>query len=269
MEKMDLFRITQAHGYIFQIFFAEVLCTRYLPKKKNFLLRALTSGMIFLLLSVVLPNIISNYVSGVFSFTVFFLSLGFWRFCLAADSQEILYSCMLALFIQNLSSNVYNVIFYSMFYGAPVTVQFSLSVILMLLIYNVFYFLIIKRFAKERLENMLSNTAWIWLIAVGIFVFFLHYLFWMYGIREVWVVYPPLILCDILGLGVALGFVELRTRNADNENLRQLLELEKKQFEMTRSNVEFVNRNAHEPETLHPQNPRLENPGKQKNWRRC
>lgn len=162
MEKMDLFRITQAHGYIFQIFFAEVLCTRYLPKKKNFLLRALTSGMIFLLLSVVLPNIISNYVSGVFSFTVFFLSLGFWRFCLAADSQEILYSCMLALFIQNLSSNVYNVIFYSMFYGAPVTVQFSLSVILMLLIYNVFYFLIIKRFAKERLENMLSNTAWIW-----------------------------------------------------------------------------------------------------------
>lgn len=44
------------------------------------------------------------------------------------------------------------------------------------------------------------------------FVFFLHYLFWIYGIREVWVVYPPLILCDILGLGVALGFVELRTK---------------------------------------------------------
>ena len=59
-------------------------------------------------------------------------------------------------------------------------------------------------------------------------------------------VYPPLILCDILGLGVALGFVELRTKNADNEKLRQLLELEKKQFEMTRSNVEFVNRNAHD-----------------------
>ena len=45
MEKMDLFRITQAHGYIFQIFFAEVLCTRYLLKKKNFLLRALTGGI--------------------------------------------------------------------------------------------------------------------------------------------------------------------------------------------------------------------------------
>ena len=108
--------------------------------------------MIFLLLSVVLPNMISNYVSGVFSFTVFFLSLGFWQFCLAADSQEILYSCMLALFIQNLSSNVYNVIFYSIFYGAPVTVQFSLSVILMLLIYSVFYFLIIKFLFKPVLN---------------------------------------------------------------------------------------------------------------------
>ena len=78
------------------------------------------------------------------------------------------------------------------------------------------------------------------------FCVFPAYLFWVYGIREVWVVYPPLILCDILGLGVALGFVELRTKNADNEKLRQLLELEKKQFEMTRSNVEFVNRNAHD-----------------------
>ena len=106
--------------------------------------------------------------------------------------------------------------------------QFLLSVFLMVLIYGIFYFQIVKWLARESLENMLSNVAWIWLIAVGIFVFFLHYLFWVYGIREVWVVYPPLILCDILGLGVALGFVELRTRNADNEKLRQLLELEKK-----------------------------------------
>lgn len=73
-------------------------------------------------------------------------------------------------------------------------------------------------------------------------------------------VYPPLILCDILGLGVALGFVELRTRNADNEKLRQLLELEKKQFEMTRSNVEFVNRNAHDLKHYIHKIQRLENP---------
>ncbi len=76
---------------------------------------------------------------------------------------------------------------------------------------------------------------------------------------DVWVVYPPLILCDILGLGVALGFVELRTRNADNEKLRQLLELEKKQFEMTRSNVEFVNINAHDLKHYIHKIQRLEN----------
>lgn len=246
MEKMELFRITQAHGYIFQIFVAEVLCTRYLAKKRRFVLRALVGGTIFLLLSVVLPNIISNYVSGLFSFTVFLLSLGFWRFCCASKSQEILYSCMLALFIQNLSANVYNLIFYSMLSRTSIMEQFFLSVFLMALIYSGFYFLIIKKFVKDRLENMLSNVAWLWLIAVVIFVFFLHYLFWIYGIRDVWVVYSPLILCDLLGLGVALGFVELRTRNADNERLRQLLELEKKQFEMTKSNQEFMNRKVHD-----------------------
>ena len=126
-----------------------------------------------------------------------------------------------------------------------------------------FYFQIVKRLARERLENMLSNVAWIWLIAVGIFVFFLHYLFWVYEIRDVWVVYPPLILCDILGLGVALGFVELRTRSADNEKLRQLLELEKKQFEMTKTNVEFVNRNAHDLKHYIHKLQRLENPENQ------
>ena len=119
---------------------------------------------------------------------------------------------MLALFIQNLSSNVYNLILYSMFSNPSVGTQFILSAVLMVLLYSLFYVLIVKRFAKESLDNMLNNMAWIWLIAVGIFVFFLHYLFWVYGIREVWVVYPPLILCDILGLGVALGFVELRTK---------------------------------------------------------
>ena len=255
MGKLDVFKITQAHGYIFQILTAEALCIGHLPKRKNYLLRVLAGGITFLLLAVILPNIITYYVSGLFSATVFFLSLGFWHFCCQADIREILYSGMLALFIQNLSSNVYNFVFYSIFR--------NISVFLMVLIYGIFYFQIIRRFARERLENMLSNVAWIWLIAVGIFVFFLHYLFWIYGIREVWVVYPPLILCDILGLGVALGFVELRTRSADNEKLRQLLELEKKQFEMTKTNVEFVNRNAHDLKHYIHKLQRLENPENQ------
>ena len=263
MGKLDLFKITQAHGYIFQILAAEALCIGHLPKRKNYLLRVLAGGTIFLVLAVILPNIITYYVSGLFSATVFFLSLGFWHFCCQADTREILYSGMLALFIQNLSSNVYNLVFYSMFRDISIMSQFLLSVFLMVLIYGIFYFQIVKWLARESLENMLSNVAWIWLIAVGIFVFFLHYLFWVYGIREVWVVYPPLILCDILGLGVALGFVELRTRNADNEKLRQLLELEKKQFEMTKTNVEFVNRNAHDLKHYIHKLQRLENPENQ------
>lgn len=263
MGKLDVFKITQAHGYIFQILTAEALCIGHLPKRKNYLLRVLAGGITFLLLAVILPNIITYYVSGLFSATVFFLSLGFWHFCCQADIREILYSDMLALFIQNLSSNVYNLVFYSIFRNISIVGQFFLSVFLMVLIYGIFYFQIIRRFARERLENMLSNVAWIWLIAVGIFVFFLHYLFWIYGIREVWVVYPPLILCDILGLGVALGFVELRTRSADNEKLRQLLELEKKQFEMTKTNVEFVNRNAHDLKHYIHKLQRLENPENQ------
>lgn len=263
MGKLDVFKITQAHGYIFQILTAEALCIGHLPKRKNYLLRVLAGGITFLLLAVILPNIITYYVSGLFSATVFFLSLGFWHFCCQADIREILYSGMLALFIQNLSSNVYNLVFYSIFRNISIVGQFFLSVFLMVLIYGIFYFQIIRRFARERLENMLSNVAWIWLIAVGIFVFFLHYLFWIYGIREVWVVYPPLILCDILGLGVALGFVELRTRSADNEKLRQLLELEKKQFEMTKTNVEFVNRNAHDLKHYIHKLQRLENPENQ------
>ena len=113
MGKLDVFKITQAHGYIFQILTAEALCIGHLPKRKNYLLRVLAGGITFLLLAVILPNIITYYVSGLFSATVFFLSLGFWHFCCQADIREILYSGMLALFIQNLSSNVYNLVFYS------------------------------------------------------------------------------------------------------------------------------------------------------------
>ena len=81
MGKLDVFKITQAHGYIFQILTAEALCIGHLPKRKNYLLRVLAGGITFLLLAVILPNIITYYVSGLFSATVFFLSLGFWHFC--------------------------------------------------------------------------------------------------------------------------------------------------------------------------------------------
>ena len=63
MKEAGLFRITQAHGYILQILLAEILCTRYLPRRKNFLLRILMGGLIFLGLAVVMPNMISQYTS--------------------------------------------------------------------------------------------------------------------------------------------------------------------------------------------------------------
>ena len=70
MKEAGLFRITQAHGYILQILLAEILCIRYLPRRKNFLLRILMGGLIFLGLAVVMPNMISQYISGTFSLTV-------------------------------------------------------------------------------------------------------------------------------------------------------------------------------------------------------
>ena len=69
MGKLDVFKITQAHGYIFQILTAEALCIGHLPKRKNYLLRVLAGGITFLLLAVILPNIITYYVSGLFSAT--------------------------------------------------------------------------------------------------------------------------------------------------------------------------------------------------------
>ena len=35
MGKLDVFKITQAHGYIFQILTAEALCIGHLPKRKK------------------------------------------------------------------------------------------------------------------------------------------------------------------------------------------------------------------------------------------
>ena len=75
MGKLDVFKITQAHGYIFQILTAEALCIGHLPKRKNYLLRVLAGGITFLLLAVILPNIITYYVSGLFSAIILFFIL--------------------------------------------------------------------------------------------------------------------------------------------------------------------------------------------------
>ena len=106
MDPASLFFIHNYHGYILQIFIAEMLFLPLLRRRSRFLLRLLIAFLPFALLSIVLTNLLAMRVNGLASITIFLLSLGLQIAIYESKVKDILFCCVGAMLIQNLSHNI-------------------------------------------------------------------------------------------------------------------------------------------------------------------
>ena len=108
MDSASLFFIHNYHGYILQIFIAEMLFLPLLRRRSRFLLRLLIAFLPFALLSIVLTNLLAMRVNGLASITIFLLSLGLQIAIYESKVKDILFCCVGAMLIQNLSHSGYH-----------------------------------------------------------------------------------------------------------------------------------------------------------------
>lgn len=246
MEWEELFRISIYHGYIFQILLAEVLFTFSLRRRKYFCVRVIFGGMIYCLLSLIIPNLIAKYVSGFFSLSIFLFSVSLCSFCFESSFQDILFCCVGAQLTQNLSYNVENLIY------QPFSEQFSyqgwflLSVVTMVVIYTACYLLFAKRLYNVHYAWVNRLGVYLFSLIAALFVYVMQYLFQLYGIDMLWVTRPPLILCCIFGLCVQFEWIALAGRRKENLFLEHMLEKENRQYEITKSSMDLINMKAHD-----------------------
>lgn len=243
----EIFNITINHGYALQILAAEIIFTVYLKKRKYFPLRAIFGIMVYLALSVVIPNIIAHFTAGFFSFAIFCLSILLCVFCFKGGITRILFCCVGAQLTQNLSYNIESLIVLSVRekYNLTNGLWFCLSVAVMAVVYLVAYFVLVKRM---REQSDVKEMKFVFPIAVAsaVFVYFMQYLFTMYQIDGVLVARLPLIACCIFALAAQFGFFAYSNKERENAELEKLILKEKRQYDLMRSTIDLINVKAHD-----------------------
>lgn len=246
MEWKELFHVSIYHGYIFQILLSELLFTVTIKKRKYFYIRMICGGMIYCLLSLLIPNLIAQYVSGFFSLSIFLCSVGLCAFCFESSFQDILFCCVGAQLTQNLSYNVENLIYQPFSEYISYQGWFLFSVVNMVVIYMVCYQLFAKRLYNGHSVWVNRIGVYLFSLIVALFVYVMQYLLQLYGIDTLWVTRPPLILCCIFGLCVQFEWIALAGRRKENLLLERMLEKEKRQYEITKSSMDLINMKAHD-----------------------
>lgn len=242
----DLFRISINHGYIIQILLSEVIYTLTLKRRSCFTLRALVGVPVYGISSVVITNIVAQYIPGLISIITFSISMVLCVWCFQSPFQEILFCCVAAQLTQNLSYNIENLIYRPFTELFPGIRWFFLSVAVMVLVYAVCYIIFAKRLGLRKWVNTNRKYIYVLSIAAAMFVYAMQYLFQQYKIDELWITRPPLILCCVFGLCVQFGLLALTNEQEEKKMLERLIESEHHQHELREQSIDIINRKAHD-----------------------
>ncbi|MDF7666145.1 ATP-binding protein [Bifidobacterium sp. ESL0745] len=246
MDFKQLFVIGVQHGYILQILIAEFLFMVPLKKPHGFAVRLIIGLLVALPCMVVVPNIVSMFVSGFFSLTIFLLTLAMWKVVLRRGFREVLFCCIGAQLMQNLSYNIESLI-YHLFPDAFTPLPWlCLSIGCMALTYSVCFVVFVQRMNMDGAEGINGIYVYPFAVLCALFTYLMQYSFQVYGIDRIWVVRPPLILCCLAGLCVQSGLVALKTGADERLLLERMLRGEARQYRIERESMDLINMKAHD-----------------------
>lgn len=241
-----LFQITIYHGYLIQILAAELLFTLNLRRRAHFYLRLILGTVVYIALSIVIPNWIAQYVSGIFSLTIFLLSLALCTFCFQAKFRDVVFCCVGAQLTQNLSYNIENLIYQPFAQYIGQNGWLCISLMTTVAVYTICYRLFARRLNHSEDIRLDSRYVYGLSLASALFVYTMQYLFQSFEINKMWITRPPLIFCCIAGLCVQYGLLELKSEQEEKALLERVMLKEQKQYEITRNSMDLINMKAHD-----------------------
>lgn len=246
MTLSELFQINLFHGYIPQILLAEGLFTLKLCRREHFRRRLAVGLPVCLVLSVAVPNLIAHYMAGLFSMTIFLLSIGLCCLLFANKVTDILYCCVCAQLMQNLSYNIENLICWLFGEALNRYVWLLISLITMAIVYTVCYLIFSHRKQNSTEINMGGQYVLPIAIITTLFVYTMQYLFQFYGVDQLWVSRPPLIVCCVFGLSLQYGLLAYKDEREEKVKLEYFLRQANRQYEAARANIDLINMKAHD-----------------------
>ncbi len=246
MNPAEIFSIHYYHGYILQLFAAELLFLPILKHRNYFYLRLIGSFLIYGFLSIIFTNLIIKVATGLSSITIFLISLGMCAFIYKNKFKDILFCCVGAQLLQNLSHNIEMLIYLPLKEYFSSIGWFFLSFGVMVIIYALAYFIIITKMRQSEEINIPSGGAFGIAVVSALFCYFIQFALQVYHLDVYWVSALPLLLCDVLALILAFGLLSYRDKQEENMELERFISQSNKNYEFVKSNIDLLNLKAHD-----------------------
>ena len=246
MELGEVFSIQYYHGYILQLFAAELLFLPVLKRRDHFYPRLILSFLLYGLLSIVLTNLIIKVAVGLSSITIFVLSLPMGVFCYKNKFKDILFCCVGAQLIQNTSHNLEMLIYLPLREYFSSVGWFFLSFVVMIIVYVIAYLVIISKMRQSEEINIPGLGTFLIALLSALFCYFIQFMLQVYEIDTYWVTKLPLLLCDLLALVVSFGLISYRDSKEENMELERYISQSNKNYELVKANIDLLNLKAHD-----------------------
>ncbi len=244
MTIQDIFAIRINHGYILQLFLAECLFFFLLKKRNHFAIRLVSSFTGFTFLSIILTNVVYYYLPGMNSFIIFLLSLVLGVVCFHSF-KDVLYCFIGAQLLQNLSHNIEMVIYLPSSENINDAGWFFLSVGVMLIVYLLAYFFLIKQYNGKKLTIQRYSVV-IFAFLTSLFCYLMQYMLEIYEINTIWVTCLPLLMCDALLIFLLFGLQNYKWKIDENAELERFIAKEDEHFQSLTANIDLINMKAHD-----------------------
>lgn len=246
MTIQELFSLHIYHGYILQILLAELLFVGCYKRREHFWLRSVIALIFYLLSSIVLTNLISRVVSGFSSITIFLISFFCLCFCFKNKTKDILFWCVGAQLIQNLSHNIENLIYLPLASYFNDIGWFFLSAGVMALVYSLCYFVIVKHTDITKGVSISGGGVFPLAIASALFCYLIQFLLQVYQIDTLWVTRLPLAFTDIIALLLQFGLLGYKNKIDENAYLEKLISQSDNYYQVVKENIDLLNMKAHD-----------------------
>lgn len=246
MSIQEVFAIHIYHGYIGQLFLAEMLFLPVLKHRKYFWVRLIGSALVYALLSIVTTNLLYQIIIGLSSITIFFFSLGMCAFSFQSKFKDVLYCCIGAQLIQNLSHNLENLIYLPLRNYFNNVGWFFLSMGMLIVVYSLSYVFIIRRQIRKKGFPLKSWSVLAIATASALFCYLMQFLLQYYKLDTYWITTLPLILCDILALIIIFGLVGYKQKIDENLYLEHFIAQSDRYYKSVRENIDLLNLKAHD-----------------------
>ncbi len=243
----DIFAIRLNHGYIFQIFLAEMIFFPILERRDHFWIRMISSFIVYVFAAFLLTNIVYIYVpSGLNSVVIFLVSLAVGPICFKSSFKEILFCYVSAMLLQNLSHNIENLIYLPFKENISDVGWFFLSIGVMLVVYVAAFFIIRWRFKDGKKISIENWNVIILAVGAAIYCYLIQFLLQLYELDQVWVNRLPLIFCDLIALVLLFILLNYKWKVDENAELEQSIAKEEKYYRSLMESMDLINMKAHD-----------------------